>query len=472
MKEHDVVVVGAGPAGMAAACAAAEEGAAVALIEALGGIGGNAVRSTGYLAFVDVDYQREQGIEDSLEIFQRDAANQFALHRDKSGMIWDEDLTKLFARESAETYRRLVDLGVEFSRLIPRPQQNSVDRLLAVPDPAQLGVVHEKRLAELGVEVLLNTSVERLIVTDGRAVGVRTAGVDGESDISARRGVVLACGGYQGNRELRRRYQPTRDIVDHVVGVPTCKGSGHVLGVSVGGDLINMGYIQPMILVASLLLEEAIAVNVHGNRFHDEAGPYADRVDALGRQAEEKAWYVIDGRTLERHEDLVESMPESAIVRDSLKELGQDIGCDPVSLTATVDEWNTFLGGHAAKDPAFGRMVLPEGRRPLAEGPFAAVPMVRGSTFTWGGLAVTLEMQVATVLGDVVPGLFAAGDTIGGLNVVSSLGGLHISGALTLGRIAGTAAARGATSSPHLVAPAVAGTMKSSELKMAITDTR
>jgi succinate dehydrogenase/fumarate reductase flavoprotein subunit len=99
--------------------------------------------------------------------------------------------------------------------------------------------------------------------------------------------------------------------------------------------------------------------------------------------------------------------------------------------------------------------------------------MIRGTTFTWGGLVVTRDMQVVTVLGDVVPGLFAAGDTIGGLNVVSSVGGLHISGALTLGRIAGAAAVSGPTADPHLASPAPGeSTMTSTGLRMPLDDIR
>lgn len=469
MNEYDVVVVGAGPAGLGAACSAAEQGASVALVDALDRIGGNAVLSTGYLAFVDVEHQRAAGIADSPECFLADAAAQFELHRDKAGMIWDAALTELFARESPETYRRLVELGIEFTRLIPRPQQNSVDRLLAVADPARLGAVHEPRLAELGVDVLLETRVERLLVEAGRVVGVRIA--EG-AELRARRGVVLACGGYQGNPELRRRHQPAKDISEHIVGVSSCRGAGHVLGASVGGDLINMGYIQPMVLVPSLLVEDAVAVNTAGRRFHDEAGPYGDRVDALADQPGEQAWYVVDGATLGRHADLVERMPEAAVVRDTLPELAAAIGADPVGLVDAVGEWNTFLAGTGTRDPAFGRVVLPEARRPLAEPPFAATAMVRGISFTWGGLAVTLDMQVVTVLGDVVPGLFAAGDTIGGMNVVSSVGGLHITGGLTLGRIAGRSAACGADAVPHLVPPAGGGVLRSSALRMPLVDIR
>ena len=125
MTPYDLVVVGAGPGGLAAATAAAEEGARVALLDTLDRVGGNAVLSTGYLAFVDVAFQRDRGVVDSVETFLDDASRQFALHRDKAGMIWDRDLTELFARESRETYERLVTLGVRFSRSRPATCRSS-----------------------------------------------------------------------------------------------------------------------------------------------------------------------------------------------------------------------------------------------------------------------------------------------------------------------------------------------------------
>lgn len=476
MEDFDVVVVGGGPGGLAAACAAAEAGATVALLESHDGIGGNAVLSTGHLVLIDTPYQRERGIADSTELFMSDAERQFALEAPKSGFIWDRALTELFARESGRTYDALIDMGIEFARLDSKPSQHCADRLHTLAEPADLAKIFSARLSALGVKVLLQTEVLDLIIEGGRVAGVEavrrnSAGSSETVRIHAAKGVVLATGGYQGNYELRRRYQPEKDITRHIVGLNTCRGTGHVLGASVGGDLINMAYIQPMVLIPTKLAKEAIAVNLEGRRFHDEAGPYARRVSSLKQQAEEAAYYVIDGTTLNSQKDFVDRMPEPAIVRATLEEIAAAIGCNPKTLVETVDAWNAYLGGDAAKDPETGRVILPTGRRKLAGGPFAAMRMVRGISFTWGGLSVTLDMQVVTVQGNAVPGLFAVGDTIGGINVLAGMGGLHIAPALTLGRLAGRAVATGARAVPHVPAPSQSGEFKAANpLKMVLFD--
>jgi succinate dehydrogenase/fumarate reductase flavoprotein subunit len=364
----------------------------------------------------------------------------------------------LFVGGGAAMYAELTKLGVRFSRLLAKPSQHSVDRLHALEDPADIGRCYTKRLEELGVTVFFKTSLKRLVMKDGAVKGVeavRTAGGSEETILlDAAKGVVLATGGYQGNFELRRRFQPESEIGKHIVGLPTCRGTGHVAGMSAGADLINMSYIQPMVLIPSLLAECAIAVNIHGKRFHDETGKYAARVKALGEQPDKRGFYIIDAATRRERSELVERMPEPAIERATLGELAFSIGCDAGNLEEAVAAWNEFLATGGAIDPATGRTILPKGRRPIAEAPFTAMPMVRGTSFTWGGFAVTLDMQVVNVMGDPVPGLFAAGDTVGGINVISGMGGLHIAPALVLGKIAGRIAQTGATAEPHIVAPA------------------
>ena len=472
--KYDVVVVGGGPGGLAAAAGAAENGARVVLLEATDALGGNAQLSTGYLVMIDTPLQREHSAYDSVDIFMSDGEKQFALEAGKGGLIWDRALTELFARESPKTYDELVGLGVRFSRLLAKPSQHSVDRLHAMQDPADLGRCYTRRLDELGVDVLYHTEATRLTVHQGRITGVeaiRRADANEHISLEASKGVVLTTGGYQGNYELRRRYQPETEISRHIVGLPTCRGTGHVLGASVGGDLINMSYIQPMVLIPSLLAEDAIAVNLNGERFHDETGRYAGRVKALGEQPEQTGFYIIDVATRRERADLVGRMPEPAIERETLDDLAAAIGCNVEGLKTSVREWNSFLASDGARDPKTGRTILPNGRRQIVAPPFYAMRMIRSTTFTWGGLAVTLDMQAVDVMGDPVPGLFAAGDTTGGVNVISGMGGLHISPALTLGRIAGRSAALGATAKPHLAAPANSKDfVTSSGMKVALFD--
>lgn len=445
----DVVVLGTGPGGMAAVAAAAAEGAEVVAVEALEHIGGNSVWSTGYLAFVNSQMQADQGIADDEDTFVRDAWHMVELARDDFGVVWDEALVRLFALESAETYRILTERGVRFSRFIPRPQQHTIDRMAAVEDTWMFLRAFQPDFDLPSVSTLYRTAAQRLRSdASGRVTGVvaERTGADGDREtvaITARRGVVLATGGYQSNPLLRLRYQPEHLASGPYLGVDTCRGDGHLMGQAVGGDLVNMTFVPPLVIVSSSLVEDAIAVNDAGARFHDEAGPYENRVAALLAQPGRRGWYVFDSVVAAEKEALIAQMPRPAVAADTLPELAELIGIPAAALVGTVEEWNRFLAGSAPRDPAFGRVVLPPGRRTAATGPFTAVPMVVGVNFCSGGFRVTQSMQVIDVFGTPIPGLYAAGDCVGGLNAVADLGGIRIAGGFTLGRVAGRAAARG-----------------------------
>jgi fumarate reductase flavoprotein subunit len=444
--EADVVVLGAGPGGMAAVSAARGEGASVVAVEARPHIGGNAVWSTGYLAFVDSGMQRGLGIADNEERFVADAHRIAASVGQDYGIVWDEELVRLFARESAETYRILVQRGVQFSRFIPRPRQHSVDRMAATVDTWSYQRAFQPDFDDPGVTALFNTSARRLITESGRVTGVITTPASGEGTarrITARRGVVVATGGYQANPTLRQRYQPEFLATGPYLGIETSRGDGHLLGQAVGGDLVNMTYVAPLVIVSSSLVEDAIAVNNRGERFHDEAGPYDERVRALLSQPDRSAHYIFDSVVAAEKSTLIQQMPRAGITAETLETLSGIIGCPSDALVATVARWNDLLRT-GTTDGDFGRVVMPPRRRRIETGPFSAVPMVVGANFSSGGFVVNPQMQVIDVFGEPIAGLYASGDCVGALGPIADLGGIRICGALTFGRLAGQAASRGA----------------------------
>ncbi|MCB1391148.1 MAG: FAD-binding protein [Rhodobacteraceae bacterium] len=469
----DVLVVGTGPGGMAAVAAAAGTGAEVHAVESLDAIGGNSVWSTGYMAFVGSRAQAEAGIVDSVERFVEDAEHSIGLLRDRYPMIADPVLVRLFAEHSAATYDDLTRRGIRFSRFIPRPLQHRTDRMLAVEDMSAFRPAFAPDFGRPNVRLFLNTTAQRLTTDGGRVTGLVARDAAGSARRwSVRKGVVLATGGFQANPELRARHVPGYLARAPYLGVDTCRGDGHLMAGAVGADLINMAQVLPLVIVSSSLVEDCIAVNRAGRRFHDEAGPYERRVDALQSQPGREAWYIFDDPTDRRKRQLVAQMPRPGVSAPDLATLAGMIGADPQGLAASVRDWNAFLAGTGDREPGFGRVILPEGRRPIVAAPFHAVPMVVGSNFVAGGLRVNAAMQAIDVFGQPIDGLYAAGDTLGGLNPTAELGGMRLCGGFTLGRLAGESAARGA--SAPVEGPALQGAYLPSMIgtRIALVDIR
>ena len=429
----DIVVIGGGPAGMATALEASKNGASVLLLEADTLLGGNAARSTGYLAFQGFEMQHREGLNDSAEIFFKDMLAEIKRQEEAYGIEFDAELAKVFAKESASTYDWLVELGFEFNRFLPRPLQHSVNRMVDVTDTSMFTKVFSDVLEKNDVDVRTSTRARRLLLEDNQIVGVQT---DKES-FRANMGVVLAAGGYQANSSIRKKYQPEHMATTPYLGTHHDVGDGHIMGQEVGGELINMTMIPPLIMVGSALVEDSIAVNTLGRRFHDEAGPYDYRVQELNKQPSKTAYYIYDNQTYLKKRQLINEMPQTPSSANSLMELAQTIGSDHKALEEAVTRWNDFLTSSEKKDPDFGRVILPAERRAILEPPYFASKMITGINFPAGGFRVNADLQVLNVYGEPIPKLFAVGDCSGGLGPVIGMGGMRITPALTLGRVVG-----------------------------------
>lgn len=465
-KSADIVVIGGGPGGMAAALEAARLGVSVILLEAGERIGGNAARSTGYLAFQNFDMQTNANIEDSVDAFMADMEAEIERQRERYGLIFDADLARQFAAESSDTYTFLADLGFRFNRFLSRPAQHTIDRMVDVEDTTMFTYLFEPALAEAGVKIFTKTRAGRLMTEDNAVTGVTSS----QGKFRAKKGVVLAAGGYQANPELRARYQPESMSATPYLGTDDDRGDGHLMGQAVGGDLINMTMIPPLIMVASALVEDSIAINTEGVRFHDEAGPYDDRVAALSSQTNRLAWYIFDDRVMESKGQLVDEMPQDPFSAPTLEELATKINCDPRGLVGAVRDWNETVTSGIDKDPAFGRVIFPNPRVGIVEAPFHASAMLEGINFPCGGFRVTANMQVIDVFGETIPGLFAVGDCAGGLSCTIGLGGMRITGALSMGRIAGRAIASDSIEAKERTGITGAAAIPSSPMKIPVIE--
>ncbi|KIW94133.1 uncharacterized protein Z519_05449 [Cladophialophora bantiana CBS 173.52] len=436
----DVVVLGTGPGGLASVGAAVEA--------ACNDIGGNGTWSTGWVTFVNSQMQCDQGIGDSVDLFMQDCEKLIEECSVRCGVQWDPVLARLYAKESGEMYDVLTKRGVKFPRLSKRPLQTSVPRLAAVESTDQFARAFEPDFAGPNVRTYLNSTAVRLIMESGRVTGVHVRPNDSTPTfkVFAKQGVILATGGYQANPALRQHYLPTvRD--SWYPGLPTCRGDGHLLGQAIGGDLINMSMIPPIVAIASALTDEAIAVNSNGERFHDEAGPYQYRVEKLKEQPGQIGHYIFDAATAASKERYVDQLGSGVGKANTMEELAALIRVPAQVLINSVKTWNDFVSSGEKIDPLTNRVDFTA--HTITDPPFYTSALVPGVSLTCGGFRTTTSLQVIDVFGEPIPGLFAVGDVAGGLTPTAEMGGTHLGGGFVHGWRAGKAVATGQLAKTH-----------------------
>ena len=328
-------------------------------------------------------------------------------------------------------------------------------------------------LAAHGVPVWLDTPMTGLVVTDGRVTGVRVLRDGQPTVLRARRGVLIATGGFERNEEMRRRYQRSPIGTEWTTGATANSGDGIVAGQELGAatGLMDDAWWGPSIplpggpyfCLAERSLPGCVLVNGAGQRFVNESAPYVDAVHAMyeGNTPENPhipAWLVFDQRYRDRYvfAGLPPGRPlprrwyaSGAVFRaPDLAGLGDAIGVDPAALAKTVARFNDFA--RTGDDEEFCRGASAYDRyysdprcrpnpnlAPLAKAPFYAVKIVPGDLGTKGGLRTDARARVVREDGSVIPGLYAAGNASAAVMGHSYAGaGATIGPAMTFGYIA------------------------------------
>lgn len=454
-READVVVVGGGLAGYCAACEAAQSGAEVLLLEKQPEIGGSTVLSAGFIAFAGTDLQKAAGIDDSNERLVSDLRN-------AGGGVNDERLLRVYAQHQLAAYEWLKDAGVTFKG-VELSSAHSVPRAHAA-DPRLL----MKRVAELAarsgrVQTLLDAPVERLVRPGrGKPVAGVLARLGGKTlAIRARRGVVLAAGGFSRNPEMLRIFAPGQARAVSYGGAGNT-GDGIRMAWALGAGLRDMGYIKGTFGFHPNARTEpgrdwtklpvyrgAIAVNKLGRRYVDESLSYKLLGDAVLQQPDTIAYQIFDQGIMDRATegtppfDFVSAQRRGLLAEaDSLGALADKLGLDAATLVATVKRYNGFVAG--GKDGDFGRDGLSTHYGKLVKierPPFYACPSTSGLIATYCGLTVDPGMRVVDVFDEPIERLYAAGELIGGFHGVAYMTGSSLGKCIIFGRIAGRNAA-------------------------------
>lgn len=446
-NEYDVVVIGGGAAGLAAAVSAAEEGASVLLLEKQADVGGNTRISGGFFAAVDPERQNRQGIEDSVEKF-------YAQMMESGGPRTNPDLARVLVNEAGNALHWLEGYGMRFQDEVIEIYGAHWPRCHIPLMPAGEGYIYtlSSAASRLGVAVKVRARAERLERTADGAVRVRVAEPGGVHSYTARRGVVIASGGFGANRAMIARFAPnladlTNDNTPGSTGEMLLEAERH------GAALVNMDSVQclpgcppgrKLRIVLHSDVSRFILVNSQGRRFIREDGRRDVLRDAVLALPERYAYSIVDDEGF-RSYNIV--MRRNAVVGvetgdawrgDTPEELARAMGLPPEALRKTIDDYNE---GVRRKRDAFGKSsaeLIHEIRKPPFWACFAGMTI----HYTMGGLATDAKAQVLSDSGEPLPGLFAAGEATGGVHGINRMGANGINDAVVFGRIAGRNAAR------------------------------
>ncbi|WP_167043662.1 FAD-dependent oxidoreductase [Salinibacterium sp. ZJ454] len=452
-RRVDVLVIGAGLAGCAAALAAAEAGCSVLQIEKEPHSGGSTVLSAGLSAFAGTPEQQRQGITDSAELLRSDIL-ETGLH------VSDPALVDAYCREQLATYEWFRSYGVRYGTVhaasgqsVPRSHPSDTRRTLDLLIAAA---------AERGARLVTGAAAHRLIRVGERVVAVDVRAGDTVSRVEAG-AVVIATGGFSQNPQLLERFAPQ---MNHAVraGGAGSTGDGLLLAWQLGAGVIDTPHIKATYGIypwpheheygtgVLAVYKGAIAVNQAGRRFTDESLPYKVLGDASLAQNGGHTWQVWDADVMERSVDDVpiydlagRAATGLAVRAETLDELARLIGVPAAELTTTVDQYNAAIDGDTADE--FGRVHLSGGvgnRCRIARAPFFAHASTAVVLATYCGLTVTPDSAVLDVFGDPILGLYAAGEVTGGFHGGGYMTGTSIGKAGIFGRIAGATAAAAA----------------------------
>ena len=487
--EAAVVVVGAGGAGMTAAITAAAEGKSVVIVESQPMVGGNSVRATGGMNAGKTVYQDENEFGESagVEKTLKTAAEKYADNETITALAktvseqwaaYQANPTGYFdSVELMELDTMIGGKGINDPELVETLCANSADAIdwldehgITLHDVSSFGGASVKRIhrpvnaegktvsvgsymipllqencEKAGVQILLNTTANEILTdANGAAVGIKATGSTGETVTVNAKAVVLTTGGFGANLDMVVKYKPELKgfMTTNAAGI---QGQGIEMAEAIGAATVDMDQIQihptveantAALITEGLRGDGAILINEEGQRFIDEVGT-RDVVSAAEiAQTGSYSWLVVDQAMVDASSVIQGYIKKGYTVTGATyEELGKAMGVDAAAFAETMEKWNGYV--EAKNDPDFGRTSF---ANPLNTAPYYAVKVTAGVHHTMGGLKINANTEVLNEKGEVIPGLFAAGEVTGGVHGANRLGGNAVADFTVFGRIAGAAA--------------------------------
>ena len=487
--DADVVVVGAGGAGMTAAITAAAEGKSVVILESQSMVGGNSVRATGGMNAGKTVYQDENEFGESagVEKTLKTAAEKYADNETITALAktvseqwaaYQANPTGYFdSVELMELDTMIGGKGINDPELVETLCANSADAIdwldehgITLHNVSSFGGASVKRIhrpvnaegktvsvgsymipllqencEKAGVQILLNTTANEILTdASGAAVGIKATGSTGETVTVNAKAVVLTTGGFGANLDMVVEYKPELKgfMTTNAAGA---QGQGIEMATAIGAGTVDMDQIQihptveantAALITEGLRGDGAVLINAEGKRFIDEVGT-RDVVSAAEiAQTGSYSWLVVDQAMVDASSVIQGYIKKGyTVTGETYEELGKAMGVDEAAFAETMKTWNGYV--EAKNDPDFGRTSF---ANPLDTAPYYAIKVTAGVHHTMGGLTINTNTEVLKEDGTVIPGLFAAGEVTGGVHGANRLGGNAVADFTVFGRIAGKAA--------------------------------
>ena len=488
--DADVVVIGAGGAGMTAAMTAADAGQKVVILESQAMVGGNSARATGGMNAAKTVYQDENefdqaaGVEktlataaekyadnETITALAKTVSEQWAAYQANPTGYFDSvelmeldtmvggkginnpELVKTLCEGTADAIDWLDENGITLHNVssfggasvkrIHRPV-NEEGKVVSVG--AYMIPLLQENCEKRGIDIVLNTTVDTILTdANGAAVGVSGTDKDGNTVVVNAKSVILATGGFGANLDMVTKYKPELAgfMTTNAAGA---QGQGIEMATAIGAGTVDMDQIQihptveantAALITEGLRGDGAILVNANGERFIDEVGT-RDVVSAAEiAQPGSYSWLIVDQAMVDAS-SVIQGYIKKGYTKTgaTYEELAKELDVDPATFANTMETWNSYV--EAKNDPDFGRTSF---ANPLNNGPYYAIKVTAGVHHTMGGVTINSATEVLKEDGTVIPGLFAAGEVTGGVHGANRLGGTAVADFVVFGRIAGESAA-------------------------------
>ncbi|MBC2378194.1 flavocytochrome c [Listeria welshimeri] len=435
---YDIVIIGAGGAGMSAALEAKAKGLNPVILEKMPLAGGNTMKASSGMNASETKFQKEQGINDSNDKFYEETL--------KGGHgTNDKEMLRFFVDNSASAIDWLDSMDIKLNNLTitggmsekrtHRPEDGSavgkylVDGLL-------------KNVQEEKIPVFVNADVKEITQKDGKVTGVKVKLNNKDEKTISSDAVVVTTGGYGANKDMIEKERP--DLKGYVTtNQEGSTGDGIKMIEKLGGTTVDMDQIQvhPTVQQEKSYLigeavrgEGAILVSQDGKRFGNELDTRDNVTASINKLSEKSAYLVFDAGVKDRVKAIAQ-YDEMGFVEEgkTIDELASKINVPKEELTKTIDTWNTSVKNK--KDEAYGRTTAMD--NDLSKAPYYAIKIGPGIHYTMGGVKINTNTEVLDKDGKPITGLFAAGEVTGGLHGENRIGGNSVAEIIIFGRQAG-----------------------------------